>query len=159
MNKVESFLQKNEIRYTRHDHPAVFTCEDAKKYSAHIAGISTKNLFLVNKSKNRYFLLIIPDYKRADLKRFAQEAGEPRVSFASAEKLFQKLGLEPGSVSPFGLINNYEHDVILYIDEDVYKADIVGFHPNDNTATLELTGIMFKKYLDTINYSAITTCI
>jgi Ala-tRNA(Pro) deacylase len=62
------------------------------------------------------------------------------------------LELEPGSVSPFGLLNNIDNSVETYIDEDIYNADIVSFHPNRNTATLELSKEMFRKYLDSLKH-------
>ncbi|MCL5436952.1 MAG: prolyl-tRNA synthetase associated domain-containing protein [Candidatus Dependentiae bacterium] len=152
MNTVEQFLTSHDITYRRHEHPAVFTCEEAALYCAHIPGIASKNLFLTNPKRTRFFLATIPDYKRADLKKFAALVGEMRVAFGSAELLRKKLGLEPGSVSPFGLINNHEKDVEVFIDADVYDAPIVGFHPNINTATLELTDKMFKKFFEVAGY-------
>ncbi|MCL5436963.1 MAG: prolyl-tRNA synthetase associated domain-containing protein [Candidatus Dependentiae bacterium] len=152
MNAVEQFLTSHGIAYKRHEHPAVFTCEEAALHCAHIPGIASKNLFLTNPKRTRIFLVTIPDYKRADLKKFAALVGETRVTFGSAELLRQKLGLEPGSVSPFGLINNHERDVEVFIDADVYQAPIVAFHPNINTATLELTGAMFKKFFALAGY-------
>jgi Ala-tRNA(Pro) deacylase len=92
-------------------------------------------------------LLILSADKRADLKKLSKTMGEEKVIFASADNLKEKLGLEPGSVSPFGLINDKNHDVEVYIEPEVFYADIVSFHPNINTATLELTGEMFIKFL------------
>ena len=97
-------------------------------------------------------MLVLPAKKQTDLKKFTQIGDTGKVSFASKELLFEKLGLDPGAVSPFGLINDDKHEVELFIDREVYDADCVAFHPNINTATLELTGEMFRKYLSVLNH-------
>ena len=145
--KVEEYLKDNQIKYILHEHPAVFTVKEAQKFRGNIPGLACKNLLLRSKPCNRYVLLILSADKRADLKKLSRTMGEEKVIFASADNLKEKLGLEPGSVSPFGLINDKNHDVEVYIEPEVFNADIVSFHPNINTATLELTGEMFIKFL------------
>ena len=149
---VEKFLQTNQIEYVLHEHPAVYTCQEAEKYCGHIPGLACKNLLLKNKKASRYFLLVLSAVKRADLKKISEMLGEGKISFASTEALHQKLGLEPGAVSPFGLLNDKNHEIEVYIDQEVYDALIVSFHPNRNTASLELTGEMFRKFLQIIGY-------
>lgn len=144
---VEQFLQSNRIEYVLREHPAVFTCEDAEKYCIDVFGLACKNLFLRNEKNNRHFLVVLPAAKRADLKKVGEIVGERRLSFASPHALRDKLCLEPGSVSPFGLINDINKEVEVYIDKEVYDADVVNFHPNRNTASLELTRKMFHNYL------------
>lgn len=151
MVHVEKYLQDNQIKYVLHEHPAVYTCEEAEKYCSDIPGLACKNLLLKDKKGRRHFLIVLPATKRADLKGISEAVGENKVSFASAEALKEKLGLEPGAVSPFGLLNDQHHEVEVYVDEAVYNADIVSFHPNRNTASLELTGEMFRKFLQNIN--------
>lgn len=152
MVDVEQFLQSHGIAYVLHEHPAVFTCEDAEKYCGTVPGLAGKNLFLKNKKSTRYFLVILPADKRADLKHIAQVVGEQKVSFASPEALREKLGLEPGSVSPFGLLNDADAGVEVFIDREVADAEIVNFHPNRNTASLELTQKMFQIFLTTLKH-------
>ena len=151
MVDVEQYLQSHNIEYIKHEHPAVFTCDEAEKHCKDVPGIPGKNLFLKNKGSKIFFLVILPAVKRADLKVIAKIVSEPKVSFASPEALKEKLSLEPGSVSPFGLLNDVNHEVEVYVDKEMYNADIVNFHPNRNTASLELTGEMFRKYLEIIN--------
>ncbi len=148
---VENFLDSQQIKYVLHEHPAVFTCEEAEKYCADIPGLPCKNLLLKNKGSKRFFLVVLPAKKRTELKKFGAIVEEKKISFASAEALLEKLGLEPGAVSPFGLLNDKNNEVEVYVDKDVYDADIVSFHPNRNTATLELTGEMFHKFLQSID--------
>lgn len=150
MINVEEYLQANQIKYVLHEHIAVFTCEEADKHCGDIPGLACKNLLLKNKKGGRYFLIVLPATKRADFNKIGEMVCENKVGFASAEALKEKLGLEVGAVSPFGLLNDKDHEVEVFIDEDVYNADIVSFHPNRNTATLELTGAMFRKFLKTV---------
>ena len=150
MNPVETFLKSNNIDYTYHSHPAVYTCEQAEEYKHLMPWISVKNLFLVDKKSWRKFLVILPAEKKADIKSLWNLFWWCKLSFGSPELLMQKLWLEPGSVSPFGLINNDEKDVEICIDKKVYDADIVNFHPNINTASLSLIREMFHKYLGMI---------
>jgi Ala-tRNA(Pro) deacylase len=149
-NKVENYLKSNGIDFIKHEHREVFTCEDVEKYCPDIPGLSCKNLFLRNQKKKRYFLLVLPADKQTDLKKFAELAGDKKLSFGSADDLMEKLSLKPGSVSPFGLINDSEGVIELFIDKEVFDADIVSFHPNHNSASLELTKEMFHKFLGTL---------
>lgn len=145
---VEDFLASNRIAFVVHEHPPVFTCEELAKYS--VPGLSCKNLFLRDQKKRRYFLVILPAANRTDLARVGEVVGERKLSFASPESLREKLGVEPGAVSPFGLLNDTDGSVEVYIDKEVYDAPVVHFHPNRNTASLELSGQMFQTYLKTI---------
>lgn len=151
MNKVEIFLNNNGIDYIKHTHPAVFTCEESEKYCKDIPGIASKNLFLQDEKKKRFFLVIIPDYKRANLKDLAVRFGVKKLSFSSPESLKKFLNLSPGSVSPFGLINDKDSKVELFIDLEIWNSPIVQFHPNDNRATLELPLESFKQFLSLLN--------
>ena len=151
MENVEDFLKSKEIEYILHEHPAVYTCEEAEKYCGNVPGLACKNLLLRDKKGKRYFLAVLPAAKRTDLKKFANIVGEGKVSFASPEALMEKLGLEPGAVSPFGLLNDKKHEVEVYVDSEVYNSEIVSFHPNRNTASLELSGKMFHKFLQSID--------
>jgi len=152
MQKVKDFLEKHKIKYITHKHPAVFTCEESDQHCQNIPGLSCKNLFLKNKKSRRLFLIVSPAHKQSNLKKFGEQVGDKKISFASSEKLKEVLDLEPGSVSPFGLINDKEKIVEVYVDREVYKSEIVGFHPNKNTETLELSKKMFHKYLETIEH-------
>ena len=152
MISVEQFLKSNDIKYILHNHPAVYTCDEAEKYCGNIPGVACKNLFLRDQKCIRYFLVILPAKKQTDFKKFAGLAGVDKVTFADSESLKEKLGLKSGAVSPFGLLNDKNQEVELYIDSEIYNADIVSFHPNVNTASLELTKEMFHKFLQVINH-------
>jgi len=153
MVNVEEYLQTHQISYMLHEHPAVNTCVELDKYIGSISGLSCKNLLLKDQKGKRYFLFVLPSSKKADLKKFCGQVGENKVSFAGAQTLLEKLGIEPGAVSPFGLLNDINKEVELFIDEEVYHAVAVCFHPNRNTASLELTREMFHKFLQTIDHN------
>jgi len=145
--QVYDLLEQLEIPYTRHNHPPVYTVEQAEKHWTQIRGAHCKNLFLRNKKGNRHYLVILEAAKAADLKSLRYKLGEDRLSFASPERLKRNLDLEPGSVSPFGLINDHENKVQVVIDKDLKDAEEVNFHPNVNTATLGISFSDFEKFL------------
>ena len=145
--KVLETLVKLGIAYGRHEHPPVATVEEAEKYWGSIKGTHCKNLFLRNNRGNRHYLVIAAVDKAVDLKRLNAMLGEDRLSFASPERLKRWLGLEPGSVSPFGLINDATHGVEVVCDESLKSSAGLGFHPNVNTATLEIALADFEKFL------------
>jgi len=147
MNKVESFLKENKISYLLHIHKAVYTTSEAEKFCQSVKGMHCKNLFLYEKRSNRYFLVILPAFKNVDFKKLFSELCCKRLQFASSVLLEEKLNLQAGSVSLFGLLNDENDEVELIIDEDVYNSDVVSFHPNINTATIELEKDMFYQVL------------
>lgn len=158
MNSVQQFLENHAIEHTWHEHPAVFTCEEAAEHCQHVGGIASKNLFLKGRKTKQFFLVVLPAYKRADIKKIGTLVGDKDLSFASFESLFEYLQLTPGSVSPFGLINDLQNRVRLFIDEEIYNANTVSFHPNRNTASIELSNEMFHTALSYLckSYTVIT---
>jgi len=145
--EVYEVLKKLDISFTYHEHPPVYTVEEAEKHWTSIAGTHCKNLFLRNKKGNRHYLVILEASKIADLKSLTKRLGEDRLSFASEERLMIYLGLKTGAVSAFGLINDRENHVQVVIDEDLKQAEAVNFHPNVNTATVGISFADFEKYL------------
>jgi Ala-tRNA(Pro) deacylase len=135
------------IAYVRHEHPPVATVEEAEKHWAGLAATHCKNLFLRNYKGNRHYLVIAPVSRGVDLRRLNADLGEDRLSFASPERLKRWLGVEPGSVSPFGLINDAAHHVQVVCDLALSGSAALGFHPNINTATLEIAFADFERYL------------
>jgi Ala-tRNA(Pro) deacylase len=146
-DKVYGALRSLGIPFSVKEHPPVFTVEEAEKHWEGITGAHCKNLFIRNKKGNRHYLLVIRSRKIADLKAITGILGEDRLSFASPERLTKYLGLEQGSVSPFGLINDREKEVEVVIDKDLADEERVNFHPNENTATLGLSYQDFEKFL------------
>ncbi len=145
--RVYKVLKELSISYTRHEHPPVFTVEEAEKHWTKVTGAHCKNLFLRNKKGNRHYLVILEASKAADLRALNIILGEDRLSFASLERLMRYLGLEAGAVSPFGLIHDRDNHVQVVIDEDLREAEALNFHPNVNTATIGLSFKDFEKFL------------
>ena len=137
------------IRYERFEHPAVFNSDDADLHWRPLGGRPVKNLFLRNKKGDRHYLVILGIEKRADLKQLVTIIDDDRFSFGSPERLMQKLGLTPGSVSPFGLLHEGSRDVQVIIDADLRGAERLLFHPNINTATLTISHADLEKFLAT----------
>jgi Ala-tRNA(Pro) deacylase len=140
-------LASLDIVFTRIEHPPVYTVEQAREHWRDLEGTHCKNLFLRNKKGNRHYLVILEDSKSADLKALTRHLGEDRLSFASPQRLDRLLGLEPGAVSPFGLINDSAGEVRVLIDQDLREASNIYFHPNVNTATVGLSFADFERFL------------
>lgn len=149
---VERYLDALAIPYTRHEHPPVATVAEAERYWAGIDALHTRNLFLRNQKGTRHFLVVLAFTRRADLAALGEHFGERKLGFASPERLLTHLGVTPGSVSPFGLINDAERRVIVALDTAIAGAARVAFHPNVNTATLVLTGADFLRYLVAVGH-------
>jgi Ala-tRNA(Pro) deacylase len=145
--KVYEVLRKLGIAYVKHEHPPVYTVDQAEQYWEDIEGTHCKNIFLRDKKGKRHYLVILLSSKKANLKALERQLGEARLSFASRERLMRYLGLEPGAVSPFGLINDSKKEVQVIIDRDLRRAEIVNFHPNVNTATVGIDFTDFEKFL------------
>jgi len=145
---VVARLAELGIPFTRHEHPPVATVDEAAAHWAGIDATHCKNLFLRNQKGNRHYLVVLTASKKADLKAVAEQIGDGKLSFASPERLMTHLGLTPGSVSPFGLINDREHLVRVVLDRDFQTAARLAFHPNINTATLTVAAADFKRFLD-----------
>ena len=146
---VYAALETLGIRYERHEHPAVFNADDASKFWDPIPGVQCKNLFLRNKKGDRHYLVVLEISKRADLKDLVKVVGDDRLSFGSPERLMDKLGLTPGSVSPFGLINDAGGSVRVLLDADLRGKDRLIFHPNINTASVVVSWSDLETFLAT----------
>jgi len=145
--RVYDVLKTLEISYVRHEHPPVYTVEQAEKHWEGISGAHCKNLFLRNKKGTRHYLVILGHKKNVDLRTLTRLLGEDRLSFASEKRMMRFLGLEPGSVSPFGLIHDEKKEVQVILDLDLKNVKKINFHPNVNTATLTLDFTDFEKFL------------
>ncbi len=144
---VYSLLDELGIPYQRVDHPPVATVDEAEAHWAGIDAFHAKNLFLRNKKGDRHYLVVVGHRTPVDLKRLADLVGDDRLSFGSPERLQARLGLTPGAVSPFGLINDREHRVRVIVDAALREAGRVAFHPNVNTATIVLAREDFETFL------------
>lgn len=132
-------LDAGRISYELFEHAPVFNMAEARALERPYPEAEAKNLFVRDDKKRRYFLLTVQAEKHVDLQRFRVEHGLRRLSFASAEDLHALLGLIPGAVTPFGLLNDEVRRVEFFLDSDFLKhGALIGLHPNSNTATVFL---------------------
>lgn len=117
MKDIYQILDEMGVEYVKREHPAVYTCEEADKYNGGIEGGKSKNLFLRNKKGDVHYLAVLESSKKVDLKALTEKLGEKKLGFASPERMKRILGLEPGSVSPFGLVNDEEREVVVLVWE------------------------------------------
>ena len=145
---VYDALARLGIEYEVHEHAPVFTVEEALVQWASIDAAHCKNLFLRNKKGTRHYLVVALHTTPVDLRALAARVGDDRLSFGSADRLARYLGLTPGSVSPFGLLNDTAHQVRVIVDASLRQAVRIGVHPNVNTATIVLSERDLERFLD-----------
>ncbi|MDL2254348.1 prolyl-tRNA synthetase associated domain-containing protein [Ruminococcaceae bacterium OttesenSCG-928-I18] len=144
--KVLDALGEMQIPYECVEHPAVYTIEEMQKLDFPQGAVIAKNLFLRDAKGKRHFLVVVGSEQAINLKEMEGKLGSTKLSFASDERLGKYLGLTKGAVSPFGLLNDPEGKVEFYLDDTLLKEDKVGIHPNDNTATVFISGPDIVKF-------------
>lgn len=159
MRRVRDFLEANNIPYEIHFHPPLFTIAEALEYWKDIDATHCKNLFMRNHKGNRHYLISFECHKDLDIHSLEHMLHQGKLSFASKERMERCLGLKPGSVSPFGLINDMNpdadpkelfengHRVKLYLDAQLKDAQRISFHPCDNTASVVIGREDFQRFL------------
>jgi len=133
------------------EHPAVFTVEQAKALRGTLAGAHIKNLFLRNK-KGAMWLITCQEDREVDLKALGERLGAGRLSFGSAERLMTYLGVLPGAVTPFGVVNDRQGHVAVVLDSALADHDRVNCHPLVNTMTTALSGRDLVRFLDSTGH-------
>lgn len=151
--QVAKKLQELGITYDVVEHPPAFTTEQADSYIEGLEGVRTKSMFLTNKKKTQYYLLIMDDQRPLDMDDFREQVGANRIRMASAESLAEKMQLPPGTVSPFGLLNNDEKDILVYFDKDIVSEEIMTFHPNTNEKTIFIKTQDLFRFLESISFN------
>lgn len=138
--KIFDILDELEIEYTNYEHAPVFTCDEAK--GVDIPGYRVKSLLLRNKKATNFYMIVLPDNKQLDTNIIRAIFNDSKMSFASEERMMEKIWLKPGSVSPFALINNQERDIRVVFDS-LLKDELIWFHPlqNDNTVVLNMKDV------------------
>ena len=148
LTKTDLFelLRVKNIDFQIHNHDPLFTVEDSENLRGEIKGAHTKNLFLKNK-KNNFFLFSCDENARVDLKQFSKSINAKNLSFANEEYLERFLGIKPGSVSPYALLNDKKNVVEFYLDEKLYNSEMINFHPLINTTTITIKTSEFINFL------------
>ena len=151
--RVYDFLDGLNIEYMRVDHEAADNMEVCAAIDEVLEATICKNLFLCNRQKTNFYLLMMPGDKPFKTKEISSQINSARLSFGPAEYMEQFLDITPGSVSVLGLMNDKENNVALLVDEDVLKGEYVGCHPCVNTSSLRIkTGDLFGVILERMNH-------
>ena len=146
--RVYEILEKLDIPYERVDHEEAMTMEACEEIDRSLGVAMCKNLFLCNRQKTDFYLLLMPGEKKILTKDFSKQLGVSRLSFADGEFMEKYLDITPGSVSILGLMNDHEHAVHLSIDKELLQEEYLGCHPCINTSSLKLrTNDILEKFL------------
>ena len=154
MTDIYKFLDDHQIEYERHDHPPVYTVEDVIRLVPPLEAAKTKSLFLRDAKGSRHFLIIVNGEKRVNLKSLPDLLNSSRLRFGSPDRLKKHLGVDPGSVSLFAVVNDIDKAVELIIDSTLWKSDAFQFHPLVNTSTLVISRYNVKQFLDKTGHDA-----
>ena len=146
--QVTNLLDELQISYDIYEHPPVPTVEEALPYWNKIDATHCKNLFFRNHKGNRHYLVILNHEQQLKIRDLEQRLKQGKISFASTKRMEHYLGLSGGSVSVFGLINDKENHVHLFLDATLKSAERISFHPNENTSTLVISFNSFLRFLD-----------
>ena len=146
--KVLYHLDSLNISYKLLEHPPTPTIEDAIKYWGKMDAMHCKNLFFRNHKGKKHYLVIFDHLQKLAIKDLEQKLKQGKLSFASEKRMSKYLGLKPGSVSLFGLINDTEKHVYVFLDKKLLESDFISFHPNDNTASLKISREGFLKFIE-----------
>lgn len=146
--KLYELLNKLQIDFKYLEHPPAPTIEIARQYWAGHDAQHCKNLFFRNHKGNKHYLVILDCNSNMDIHTIEKSLGQGKLSFASEKRMTKYLGVTPGSVTPFGLINDTEHHVHLFLDKNLQKTTHISFHPCINTASLIIKYEDFIRFLD-----------
>lgn len=151
--RVYDMLDKLGIKYCRIDHSPAGKMEACAEIDKALGVVICKNLFLCNRQKTRFYLLVMPADKPYRTRTFSKLAGSSRLSFGPPEEMEKFLGVTPGSVSILGLMNDKENNVRLYIDKEVADSEYLGCHPCINTSSLRMkTNDILGKFLPAVSH-------
>ena len=146
--RTYDFLDSISIPYIRTDHERADNMEACNEIDAVLGVLICKNLFLCNRQKTKFYLLMMPGDQKFKTKELSSQIGSARLSFADEEAMLKYLDIEPGAVSIMGLMNDRGKDVQLLIDEDVLKGEYIGCHPCVCTSSLKIsTNDLIEKFL------------
>lgn len=158
--RVYDLLDQLEIEYLTTDHAPTNTMELCHEIDKILDVQICKNLFLCNRQKTDFYLLMMPGDKIFKTKELSSQIGSARLSFAAAEDMEKYLDIQPGSVSVLGLMNDKENKVQLLIDEDLLKEEYIGCHPCVNTSSLKIkTTDVLIKFLNAVHHQMITVVL
>ena len=155
--RTYDFLDSLGIEYFRTDHEPAYNMEICNAIDAVLGVLICKNLFLCNRQKTKFYLLMMPGDKKFKTKELSSQINSARLSFAEPADMLKYLDIEPGAVSIMGLMNDKNHEVQLLIDEDVLKGEYIGCHPCVCTSSLKIrTQDIMEKFLPAAGHAYVT---
>jgi len=146
-------LQELGIAHKTHEHMAVFTVGEAQTHCGHLPGAHCKNLFFKDK-KGQLWLVVTFDDRAVNIKALQKAMGAARLSFGKPELLMEVLGVIPGAVTPFALINDSDQRVQVILDAEMMAADLLNYHPLRNNATTAITPADLRRFISACGHAA-----
>ncbi|MCB2219564.1 MAG: prolyl-tRNA synthetase associated domain-containing protein [Bacteroidetes bacterium] len=146
-------LKDLNINFEYYEHPPAPTIEEAKKYWKDLVATHCKNIFFRNHKGNRHYLVVLEHTQALDIHDLEKRLKQGKLTFASPKRMMKFLGITPGSVSPFALINDHENHVHVFFDENLKNSEKISFHPCINTASLVVNFSDFEKFMNWVGNS------
>lgn len=146
--KVFEVLKDLNIDYELYEHPPTPTIEEAIKYWGKMEATHCKNLFFRNHKGNKHYLVIFEHSQQLAIRDLEIKLKQGKLSFATEKRMARYLGVKPGSVSLFGLINDVDNHVYVFFDKNLLLSEYLSFHPNDNTASLKIRQDDFRAFIN-----------
>ena len=151
--KLYRILDQLNIEFDYYEHPPTPTIEIAMQYWKDVTATHCKNLFFRNHKGNRHYLVVLECSRILDIHDLEKRLKQGKISFGSEQRMEKYLGIQPGSVSPFGIINDIQHHVHTFIDVSLKNAEKISFHPNINTASIVLKFTDFIRFMNSTGNS------
>ena len=148
--RVYEYLESLGIRYDYYEHPEAPTIEIASHFYRGEGTTLCKNLFFRNHKGNKHYLVIMDSSRMMDIHAMEKVLHQGKLSFASPERMMRYLGVKPGSVSLFNLVNDENHEVKLFVDRHLTEVEKVSFHPNDNRASLVISSEDMMRFIEKV---------
>lgn len=142
------------ISFTHNEHPPLHTVEESKELRGDLPGAHVKNMFLKDK-KDQLWLVTCMEYRKIRIRDLEKQIGTAKASFGKPELLWERLGIRPGAISPFGLINDPEHKVRVVLDQQMLESDPINAHPLHNEATTTVNRADFRRFFEITGHAPI----
>lgn len=152
--ELYELFDANGIAYVHNTHPALFTVDESKELRGDLPGAHVKNMFLKDK-KGQLWLVTCMEYRKIRIRDLEKQVGATKASFGKPELLWETLGIKPGAVSPFGLINDPDHRVNVVLDQQMLEVDPINAHPLHNEATTTLSNADFKRFFEVTGHTPV----
>ena len=146
-DELYALFETHEIAYTHNTHPALHTVEESKQLRGNLPGAHVKNMFLKDK-KGQFWLVTCLEHRKIRIRDLEKQIGAAKASFGKPEALWEMLGIRPGAVSPFGLINDPDHQLRVVLDQQMLEIDPINAHPLHNEATTTLSLADFRRFFE-----------